>query len=62
MEKFKIITNNGSEWWPDKAFEELHKILIIKLEKNHTILDSDNHVKNAAATKGPMKIVSAKPG
>ena len=61
MDNLITITDNGSEWSPDKAFKKLHKILIDMLDEILPKLDSaktgvqkmwiDNHVKNSAATK-----------
>ena len=61
MDKLKIITCNGSEWSPDKAFEKLHEILINILDEFLPIISStktgvqriwiDNQVKNAVAKK-----------
>ena len=59
MNKSKLITCNGSEWSPDKAFEKLQEIFINTLDESLPILGSaktgvqktriDNQVKNAAA-------------
>ena len=62
MDKLKIISCNGSEWSPDKAFEKLHELLISTLDETLPIIISaktgvqitwiDNQVKNAAAKNG----------
>ena len=40
MDKLKIITCNGSEWSPDKAFEKLLEILINTLDESLPIISS----------------------
>ena len=40
MDKLKTITCNGSEWFPDKAFEKLNEILINTLDESLPIISS----------------------
>ena len=61
MDQLKVVTCNGSECSPDKAFEKLHEILINTLDEILPIISPtktgvqktwiDNEVKNAAAKK-----------
>ena len=71
LDQLKIITCNGSEWSPAKAFEKLQGILINTLDESLPIISStktglqktwiDNQVKNALAKKVPKNSVFIKP-